>query len=326
MKQRLRIIIVLSLCSSFITESQNLVPNPGFEKGDTTICFVPNNYLIFNIDYAPWDQFNSADIFNMCDTSHTAQSQGVPSNFIGYQYPHNGRGYVGLIAYNTYLFCREYIEVPLISSLIAGHTYYVTMHVSLGDTIQYAIENIGALFTDTLFNPFPTPWSWVTGIPQIENQAGNMLNDKTNWMSINNSFVAQGGEKYMTIGNFRDDANTTYQYLGGTVFNTLEAYYYIDDIYVGETPSGLEEKEKENNIKLYPNPANTIINIENTNGNLADSKIEITNVFGQLQLTNAEIKSSITTLNIESLSAGIYLIKIISKSGSLISVSKFVKE
>jgi hypothetical protein len=314
----------LSFCFLLKTEAQNIIPNPSFERSDTTICSAPSCY--FTIDN--WLGYNSADLFNICDTSHTAQSVGVPRNFLGYQNPHSGKGYMGFISYSSYGFGREYIEVPLTSQLVSGHTYYVTFYVSLADTVQYAIVNVGALFTDTLFDPFPAPsYNWQTGIPQVENQVGNMLSDKINWVPITDSFIAVGGEKYMTIGNFRNDANTVKQYLGGTTPNTLGAYYYIDDVYVGETPLGVNELKSESlKFEVYPNPASYSITIEFKNKNVSDYTFEILNVLGQVRKTNAELKGATAIINFEDLATGIYFIKAINRINGLVSVRKFVKE
>jgi hypothetical protein len=244
--------IIIFFFAGFIKsmQSQNLVPNCQFEKADTSIC-PPPGFVTINNDLMPWFEYGSADFLNACDTTGYV---GVPKNRFGYQQAYSGRGYVGLIAYYSTLFNREYIETPLLSPLQNGQVYYVQFYVSLEDTMQYAIENLGALFTDTIYNPYPSSGGWVTGIPQVENLPGNMLNDKLNWTLVAGSFIADGGEQYLTIGNFKNDAQTVRQHLGGTTINTLGANYYIDDVYVGATPpAGIEEKEKQK-LKLYPNP------------------------------------------------------------------------
>ncbi|MBL7884184.1 MAG: hypothetical protein JNL69_08950, partial [Bacteroidia bacterium] len=250
MKQFVNILIVFILFYNTKTKAQNLVPNPSFE---TFIECPDTSFLQFyTLLDSTWLQFNSVDYYNTSCSSSIYNS--IPTNRFGHQDTRTGNGYVGLIAYyQTTNLSREYIEIKLTNAMIAGQIYYVQFYTSLADTREYAIENIGALFTDTLFNPFPPPsYNWQTGVPQIENPSGNMLNDKINWVPINGSFVAQGGEQYMTIGNFKNDAQTVTQYFGGTAINTLGAYYYIDDVYVGTTPPvSINENDKNNfNFKL----------------------------------------------------------------------------
>jgi len=274
-KKQVHKINVVILCTCFYTNtfSQNLVPNPSFE---TFIECPDTSFLQFyTMLDSTWINFASPDYFNICDTSNYSS---VPTNRFGYQYAHSGSAHAGLIAYYSSNFSREYIEIELISKLVFEETYYVQFYVNLADTREYAIENIGALFTDTLFNPYPFVGIWQTGVPQVENPSGNMLNDKINWVAINGSFVAQGGEQYMTIGNFKNDAQTVTQYFGGTAINTLGAYYYIDDVYVGTTPPvSINENDKNNFIfKLFPNPNNGNMVLEYS---LADEKTGLITIF-----------------------------------------------
>jgi OmpA-OmpF porin, OOP family len=303
MKWHLKIIILLCICFFYKTNAQNLVSNSSFEifKECPDTSFLG---LYPNLD-STWFQFNSADYFNSCDA---IDYFGVPVNRFGYQFANSGNAYTGLIPYSSYGFGREYLEIKLTNSLL-NQLYYVQFHVSLADTIQYAIENLGALFTDTLFDPFPAPsYNWVTGIPQIENPAGNMLNNKFNWVTVTGSFIASGGENYMTIGNFRNDAQTVKQYLGGTNINTLEAYYYIDDVYVGTSPLSVEEDKKgENFVKVYPNPNNGEYTVELPEEN-ASWKINIMDLQGRIIYEEISDKKKMELkMDLEN---GLYLIQI----------------
>jgi len=298
--------IILSTACINASSAQNLVPNSSFEIfvecPDTSVL---SGYI--NLD-STWFGFNSADYMNACDATNYL---GVPINRFGNQHAYMGDAYVGLISYISNGFGREYVEVELISPLITDQTYYVQFQISLADTFQYAIENIGALFTDTLFNPFPPPsYNWQTGVPQIENPSGNILNDKINWVAINGSFVAQGGEKYMTIGNFRNDAQTNFLFLGGGDPSAKGAYYYIDDVYVGTTPPvSINENEKNNfNFKLYPNPNNGNITLEYSLKENETGMFNLYNITGTLICSHPLQKNNPKLfINNDELEAGIYL-------------------
>jgi hypothetical protein len=242
-------------------------------------------------------------------------------NWFGHQYPYSGNAYVGLVGYSQAFFGREYVGIQLSNILVAGQIYYVAINVSLADTALYAIKNIGALFTNTVFNP---PSSSVSSIPQIEN-TGAVITDKTNWVTISGSFVAVGDEQYITIGNFRNDANTVKQFVGNGNPSSTVAYYYIDDVYVGETPLTIDEKEKECEVKLFPNPANAIVTIAFKNKNVAAYTFEITNLLGQLQSANAEIKNNTISINTEALPMGIYFVKLVNKEDNTVVVRKVVR-
>ncbi|HEX8516178.1 MAG TPA: T9SS type A sorting domain-containing protein, partial [Bacteroidia bacterium] len=199
-----------------------------------------------------------------------------------------------------------------LDSLLTGQTYFVQFHLSLADSMRYAIENIGALFTDTLFDPFPAPsYAWQTGIPQIENNQGNMLYDKLNWITISDSFTAIGGEKYMTIGNFKNDAQTIRQNLGGTIPNTQGAFYYIDDVYVGVTPplSINENKKEEDFVKLYPNPSDGNMILECKLASNETGEMIIYTLTGNI-MKRVAVNSGSKTLDVSELKAGMYLYEV----------------
>ncbi len=161
MKKIIKILVCIICFLHTNVGAQNLVPNPSFEN--YVECPDTSFLQFYALLDSTWMQFNSADPYNTCSLSNY---YSIPENRFGSQNTHTGNGYVGFAVYYNSVFSREYIEVQLISPLIVGQTYYVQFYVSLADTMQYAIENIGAIFTDTLFDPFPAPtYNWQTGIP-----------------------------------------------------------------------------------------------------------------------------------------------------------------
>jgi len=78
-----------------------------------------------------------------------------------------------------------------------------------------------------------------------------------------------------------------------------------------------------NNVEVYPNPANTLLNVQTQ---LAEGKTEnmcIYNAFGQrvkcLTLTN-----NLTTIPVNDLAAGIYMYRITDMQGNLIKADKIM--
>lgn len=305
-----KILLCILLFISLNIQSQNLVPNPSFE----TFIECPDTSFLgfYSFLDSTWFQFNSADYFNTCDTSNY---YGVPDNFVGgYQFPVTGNAYCGFILYQTIGFDREYIEIELDSTLVNGTTYYVRFYVSLGDSMQYALENIGAMFTDTLFDPYPAPtFAWQTGIPQVKNPSGNMLNDKTNWMVIQDSFIAIGGEKFITIGNFDDDPSTIIQYQGGSGSSTDGAYYFIDDVYVGSIPPpvGISETEKKNYFRVYPNPNQGTMILECDIKEAKSGGLKIYDLTGKLAKEfELSFVTGINTIDLQELNTGMYIYEV----------------
>ena len=206
----------------------NLVPNAQFES--FTNC--PNYAAEF--DYAaPWftPTLSSPDYFNAC--AGPTSMVYVPTNFAGIQAALSGQGYAGAIVYtsdgndaaNSY---REYIEVPLAGPLIASQPYLVSFRVSLADFSACAVAEIGAHFSVGPLTDY-TSQVCLPATPQVMNPANNLLTSTNSWMLVQGVFTANGGENYMTIGNFFSDLATTAVSSTGT--NPF-AYYYFEDVSV----------------------------------------------------------------------------------------------
>ncbi|MEP6645647.1 MAG: gliding motility-associated C-terminal domain-containing protein [Saprospiraceae bacterium] len=219
---------------------QNLVPNPDFEI--YTTC--PNGFGILGpMVCPPWvnGNFTSADYFNVCST---APQSGVPTNFQGFQVPHSADAYTGIWLKSgvppDYWF--EYIEAPLLTPLVAGHGYYVSFYVSLPEKFC-ALSHIGAYFSQNLV--MHPSQGVIDVIPQVESNTG-WLNDTINWMLIEGCFIAQGGEQYITIGNFRSYSNTPLEMCPSILMVTT--YYFIDDVTVEEMPVNILDVDLGTNV------------------------------------------------------------------------------
>ena len=207
--------------SSIVLAQTNLVLNPSFES--YSACPTGSS----QIDYAsPWKGTNnSTDYYNACAPSCVVS---VPcQTTASYQYAHTGVAIAGMWFLNNYgLDKREYIQGTLFDTLMP-HCYKVSFFVNNHNSIKYAINNFGLYFsTDT----FTTSWSPAPYIPQVVNFNNKIINDTLNWIEISGIYVANGGEKYITIGNFKDDANTDTLDTGNGTYPG--AYYYIDDVSV----------------------------------------------------------------------------------------------
>lgn len=293
-------------------QAQNLVPNPSFEIFDT--C--PNS--VTQLKYAvPWFQpsIGTPDFFNECfDFSNPWYANvDVPNNFLGFQYAKQGGGYAGMIAFEYYpgIPYREYIEARLIQPLQAGMKYYVFFYLSLADSAGYATDDIGVYFSAdsiTCDSCFYLPYT-----PQIENPHGNFLTDKTNWMLFFDTYIAQGDEQFITIGNFTDEANCDTLFIGGGLPSSevaWEVYYYIDDIYVGTENPLLINNITLGEIKVSPNPVKDILTIVNKNNSTNEIIISIFNINGQLIMSNKLQNENSIELDVSKLAKGIYILKL----------------
>ena len=67
-------------------------------------------------------------------------------------------------------------------------------------------------------------------LPQVEPAFHNFISDTVNWTEIKGIYTANGGENYITIGNFFSYSNTDTLYVGGRNPFDKDIYYYIDDV------------------------------------------------------------------------------------------------
>ncbi len=217
---------------------QNLVPNHSFEQ--FTNC--PNSISMFDLA-SPWftPTDGTTDLYSPCAGP---SSYVYPTNPVAYA----GQCYAGAAIWsvyglnpsNSYRNYREYLEVPLLTPLTGGQKYQVSFRVCRSGKYHPAIAEIGAALTFGPLIGFGTSTNFNV-VPQVENPSTNLIVSSNTWTLIQGTFTAVGGEGYLTLGNFRTDANTTYSNLP-TGQLTDYAYYYFDDVSVIEMCDPLTNK------------------------------------------------------------------------------------
>lgn len=220
-------------------EAQNLVKNPSFENYiQCPICF---NY--FNGYIQDWYAFqggNNGSSFSSYFNSCSPLPFSVPQNTAGWQMAKTGEGYACIQVYSFSYSPnrRAYIEGCFLTPLKADSIYCIEFWASFTGIglFNRPIKNVDAHFSDTLLDWNNGLGNNLIGItPQIRSQ--QILSDSAGWTKVSGLYIAHGGEKYITIGNFNDNAHTTTSPPDdGTTENAFASGYYIDDVSV--TPIG----------------------------------------------------------------------------------------
>jgi hypothetical protein len=219
---------ILSILSVFAINTciaqSNLVFNPSFEVIDT--CPPPNTP---NLQYFGWTSFSSGDIYTNCHAIIIGVSGEVPQNYLGFQFPVSGNNYAGVETWNLADF-RDYISGILNISLKEGTKYCGSFFVSPADTIATFCNDFGMAFTNTLPNgSFGQLLDQIT--PQIANSpSSNPLTNKINWTQVKGSFIANGTEQYVNLGNFKSKVNSDTTKIIFNTLNQYSSYYYLDDV------------------------------------------------------------------------------------------------
>ena len=187
--------------------------------------------------------YGTSDYFNSCATNPTIS---VPVNALGEQIPFNGNAYVGGSIGNftggagddgyTGIMWWEYIQGHTISPLELGKVYKFSMEVSLAEYSDLLIKEIGVYFSP---NALSSPNTASLSIsPQCKFYNSNYFSDTLNWIHLECYFIAQGGVKFVTIGNFNDNIVTDtlrrYDY-GPLLSNPFVTYMYYDNVQLIES-------------------------------------------------------------------------------------------
>ena len=300
--------IAVLLCLS--TKAQeNLVPNPSFEENSG--CPTQKGWIWLA---PPWEKVGGGGLmsyYHECGGECCA----IPVVFGGGGYARTGQACADIaLLHNNHVLSffveGNFIGVELIMPLEAGKKYEVEFFLSLMDSMRFATRNIGVHFSEER-PPFDIE---VQGLLALEPQIrydGDFLIDKIGWMKVGGSFVAEGGEQYMIIGNFDGyyNSDTLNLYEGGVIpnINSWElAAYFIDDVSVVKDTTyfvGLEENETLQ-FGFWPNPATERITIK-TDGR-KDRSVAFYDVAGK-EVFSVALQQPKQAIGIGHLPTGIYV-------------------
>lgn len=213
----------------------NLVPNYSFETLSKKIKELGAIHVA-----EPWKSATlaPADVYSAkCKKGPAVAGR----NHIGEEDALTGGNYAGFRAYSYKdKTPRSYVYVELKEPLKAGKTYCVTFNVSFADLSKYAVNNLGAYLSE---EPLTAKNTGILEAKAHVMQRTNRIFEKQfYWEAICGTFKAKGGEKYLTIGNFRPTVDTKYKKVkkprGFTSPQVYDGYYYLDDVFVKEDVPG----------------------------------------------------------------------------------------
>jgi gliding motility-associated-like protein len=220
------LVFIVFLFFYFGVFSQNLVPNGDFEY------YTQLPVLEGSIKFAyPWFSPHKSCKSEYLNKGSLDPFLSVPNNANGsHQNSHSGSGYVWIASYNDLWVYRECIEVKLKEPLKPNTCYTCSFWISLIDICMFRCNNIQVYFSSDSVTNNSNNCDNMPFLPQLSYSGGSWI-DSVNWWHFNESFVATGGESFMTIGNFLNDAQTSVQ-----LYNPLgwshDAAFYVDDVAV----------------------------------------------------------------------------------------------
>lgn len=227
-------------------QQNNLVANAGMEGK----CIKNGYSQIYKTE--TWSNANggTVDLFDREKADRKYAQNAIPNNYMGSQpTASNGQNYAGIIAYYDdgannkedsalveklnlkygYKKYSEYLQGEFASPMVAGQVYQVSFKVSLADKSGRAVSCLGALLTNEKVDQESN--SFLEMEPQFISH--RVITDTANWVTLYGAYIAKGGEKYITIGCFKDENNFIVENIAKPMENdSRKAYYYISDVAV----------------------------------------------------------------------------------------------
>jgi hypothetical protein len=214
--------------------AQNHVKNGSFNE--YTKC--PRGFgvgLPETLKYWRWPKVSSGNPEYSSDAYHECNPNENPrKTSFGGQAPISGKGTIGMKPWYDYNESREY-AVGEIRPLRTGHRYQCGFFVSLGDDMQYAVGSMGMVIDSLLFE---RPWNMQQEHAlsflryTVENPVNQLLTDTVGWTEIKGNYTAHGKEKYLLIGNIREDAFSNIKRICDYSCTRDASYYFVDSVYI----------------------------------------------------------------------------------------------
>lgn len=227
-------VLMISGLSVFAQDDNNLVNNGGFEQVTGKLKKGKSIALAKGWTSPTPD---AADLYSRTLKEGEA---AAPVNLKGNEAPAEGNNYAGVTMFSYGdKSARTYIMTELIGPLKAGVKYCVRFDVSLADLSKYAVNNIGAHVSKKPFS-FEDKGKTILAETHVKNSKNKVFNATYGWETVCAVFTANGGEKYLTIGNFsptKETKNEKVEKPKGNAQQIPVAYYYVDNVQVFQLDS-----------------------------------------------------------------------------------------
>lgn len=222
-------IIGLSAAVAFGQKNDNLVPNGSFESIDKEPKKLGSIESAMGW-YSPTGA--RADLFI---PNKKVPIIGVPSNQFGNESAKDGSNYAGIVTFShNNKVPRSYVSNKLEVPLKKGERYCVEFHISLAEASAYSSNQIGVHFSSKAFASAAK--DNIITKTHVLDEGNKIYSAPFGWDRVCGTFIAEGGEKYITIGNFTSNEHTKNVKVKKDPKNKVTpvaaAYYYLDNISV----------------------------------------------------------------------------------------------
>ena len=227
------IVALVAVTLSPQAQTQNLVPNSGFE--DTNIKKLRSYGQMEEVSK---DWFSATEVpADIYGDGAKGDKIAIPTNDYGTQEPAAGLCYAGFRAYSKDpRMQRSYLEVQLPQMLDRDVMYCVSFDISLADLSRYAVNDIGVVVSDRKIEQ-PNLGDMILQ-PDVKQKTNKVFEYTEGWEKFCGTFVGTGQEEYIVIGCFGSRSDMTIEKvkrpLGLTGPQLSHAYYFIDNVEIIE--------------------------------------------------------------------------------------------
>ena len=244
------LLLLIFLVNAYQAQVANLVENGSFEiiKGKVKgLGCVDASADWKNVTNAKADLFVKENKLPIVLTS---------GNSYGKEEPKEGDNYAGLVVYSPKdKIARNYITSPLTQPMLKGKKYCVSMYISLAEGSKYATNNLGINFHKK--QPKQEEAKTIVEKTAILHNQAKMVNATYGWEKVCGTYISEGGEEFITIGNFtatdKSKIEKTLKIKDYKGVISEFAYYYVDNISVVmvEQKSACDCGNQESNKDTY---------------------------------------------------------------------------
>lgn len=221
---------LLSVSLGFAQTGENMVENGSFEaisgKGPKKLGGIESAAGWISATGAKADLFLKDKKYPEIDPE---------KNIYGGEQAQDGANFAGIWVYTQgNKLPRTYITSKMNTPMKKGETYCVKFYVSLGDNSKFATNNIAAHFSKKDISI--SDKKSIIDKPHVRDLRNRVFSGMYSWERVCGTYVAEGGEKFITIGNFNMTEDTKVDKVKKNPSNKAPqvggAYYFIDNISV----------------------------------------------------------------------------------------------
>ncbi|MEZ4826576.1 MAG: gliding motility-associated C-terminal domain-containing protein [Bacteroidia bacterium] len=218
------------------TSAQNLVTNPGFEQYSSLPDLLSGWPLVSGWTNAG-NGITTPDYYHQGSTSNVA---GLPNSQFARIFPFADSAIMGYYAYETLgtISYREYLQTRLITPLVPGVAYRVSLALSNGKTIPPPFggtNGAGVLLSAAPVsqNSYGPAFTGPINISPDWNLPEPLWD--SGWQVFSFIYIPDVPDEYLTIGNFLPDTATKKYHISGSIPGHFASYMYVDEVSVVPT-------------------------------------------------------------------------------------------